>query len=191
MKLQDVTKFIAGSPQFRIREAVDKSAPCYTYYGQSEMDNDLVGLELRKGEGKQIVTLDAVQTIACGDIIFSLISGVATIASKRYVGYLCTQNYVKLVPNTGIEPRYLVYLLNENQYIKRQLQMGLQGTSVLKYTVKQLRELVLPALPTMEKQRLIGEIYFNQLRLQALRQRAAKLETILTLQKLKEVDGHE
>ncbi|RBP65322.1 hypothetical protein DES36_10759 [Alkalibaculum bacchi] len=45
--------------------------------------------------------------------------------------------------------------------------MGLQGSRVLKYTLKQVKELELPDLPAIEKQELIGELYFNQLRLEA------------------------
>ena len=57
---------------------------------------------------------------------------------------------------------------------------------VLKYTIKQLRELELPKLPSIEKQKIIGEVYFNQLRLQALRNRAASTETTIVLEKIKE-----
>jgi hypothetical protein len=49
-----------------------------------------------------------------------------------------------------------------------------------------LRELELPKLPSIEKQKIIGEVYFNQLRLQALRNRAASTETNIVLEKIKE-----
>lgn len=65
--------------------------------------------------------------------------------------------------------------------------MGLQGSQVLKYTLKQVKELALPDLPTIEKQRVIGELYFNQLRLEALKSRAANLERTIVLEKLREV----
>lgn len=187
MKLQDIATCIPGSPQFRIRERSDKKATLYTYYGQAEMENDLTGVEIRQGEGRQIETLDKVQTLQEGEIVFSLISGMATIVGKCHEGFLCTQNYVRIKLQKPIEPKYMVYLLNENHQIKRQLQLGLQGTVILKYTVRQLRDLTLPELPSREKQRLISEIYFNQLRLQALRERAAKLETLVVLKTLKEV----
>jgi hypothetical protein len=64
--------------------------------------------------------------------------------------------------------------------------MGLQGSQVLKYTLKQLKELEIPKLPSIEKQRIVGDVYFKQLRLQALRKRAANLETTILLSKLEE-----
>lgn len=56
----------------------------------------------------------------------------------------------------------------------------------MKYTLKQLRELRFPVLPSLERQQLIGETYLNQLKLDTLRKRAAELETALVLGKIKE-----
>ena len=65
---------------------------------------------------------------------------------------------------------------------------GLQGSAVLKHTVKQLRELELPKIHSYEKQKIIGDIYFKQLRLQALKMRVADAEKLLTIEKLKGVN---
>ena len=67
--------------------------------------------------------------------------------------------------------------------------MGLQGSRVLKYTLKQVKELELPDLPAIEKQELIGELYFNQLRLEALRNKVANSQTIIVLEKLREASN--
>ena len=48
-----------------------------------------------------------------------------------------------------------------------------------------MKELELPHLLTIEKQRIIGQIYFNQLRLEALKNRAANLETTIVLENLR------
>lgn len=190
-KLSDVVEFMSGSPQFRITEVFEVSAPLYTYYGQSNIDDDLVDLVSSDSDSKQVRTQDKVNTLNAGDVVFSLISGVSTIIRKKHEGYLYTQNYVKLVPTENIDAKYLVYLLNEDLSIKKQFQMGLQGSQVLKYTLKQLKELILPELPPIEKQQIIGAVYFNQLRLQALRNRAAYNETIILLEKLKEASRNE
>ena len=118
---------------------------------------------------------------------FSLITGIATIVSKEHEGYLYTQNYVKLLPSHNIDSKFLVYLINESKTIKKQFMVGLQGSQVLKYTLKQLKELDMPKIPSVNKQKIIGQVYFNQLRLQALRNRVAELETTIRLAKLEEV----
>lgn len=186
-KLQDLTEITTGSPQFRIAESIKENALVYYFYGQQEMENDLVGIELNKEDAKTIRTLDRVNTLKEGDVLFSLISGRTTVVKAIHQGYLYTQNYVKLEPGSKLDKQYLVYLLNESDYIKKQWLMGLQGSAVLKHTVKQLRELELPKLHSMEKQKTIGNIYFDQLRLQALKIRVADTEKIITFEKLKEV----
>lgn len=188
-KLNEMVEFVSGSPQFRITEVFDVNAPLYTYYGQPDLDDDLVDIVSSNVGNKKVRTLDKVNTLYSGDVIFSLISGISTIVRKEHEGYLYTQNYVKLVPNENVDSKYLVYLLNENKLIKKQFLMGLQGSQVLKYTLKQVKELELPELPSIEKQQMIGEVYFNQLRLQALRNRVANSETIILLAKLEEASG--
>lgn len=188
-RLDNVVKFVSGSPQFRIKEVFNDKAPLYTYYGQSHIEEDLVGIDSTDSDSKQVRTFDKVNTLCQGDVVFSLISGKSTIVRVNHEGYLYTQNYVNLVTDEKVDSRYLVYLLNEDKSIKKQFQIGLQGSQVLKYTLKQVKELELPDLPTIEKQRIIGELYFNQLRLEALRNRAANSETTIVLEKLREVSN--
>ncbi|HHW38061.1 MAG TPA: restriction endonuclease subunit S [Bacillales bacterium] len=188
-KLSEVAEFVSGSPQFRITEVFDVNAPLYTYYGQPDMDDDLVDIVSSNVDNKQVRTQDKVNTLDTGDVVFSLISGISTIVRIAHEGYLYTQNYVKLIPNENVDSQYLVYLLNEDKSIRKQFLMGLQGSQVLKYTLKQVKELELPELPSIEKQQMIGEVYFNQLRLQALRNRAANFETTILLAKLEEASG--
>lgn len=188
-RLEGVVKFISGSPQFRIKEVLDNQAPLYIYYGQTDLEADLVDIHADGSGSKQVRTFDKVNTLCEGDIVFSLISGKSTIIGAKHQGYLYTQNYIKLVAGEKIDAKYLVFLLNEDNLIEKQLEVGLQGSQVLKYTLKQLKDLELPDLPTVEKQRIIGEIYFKQLRMEALRNRAAKAETTIVLEKLREVSN--
>ncbi|WZX99984.1 restriction endonuclease subunit M [Bacillus sp. FSL W7-1360] len=189
IKLAHVVAFVSGSPQFRITEAFDDQAPLYTYYGQPNIEADLVGIDATSRDNKRVRTFDDVHTLCKGNVVFSLISGKATIVRAHHEGYLYTQNYVKLVTDETVDAKYLVYLLNEDPSIKKQFQIGLQGSQVLKYTLKQVKELVLPNLLPIEKQRIIGALYFNQLRLEALRNRAANAETTIVLTKLREVSN--
>lgn len=189
-----VTEFItfeSGSPQFRIKETVDKAAPLYFFYGQNELENDLSQIEMNQSETKSIQTFDPVLTVAEGDIVFSLISGKAAIVGKNHAGFLITQNYLRLVVDTPVIPSYIVYLLNEDLSIKHQFQLSLQGSSTLKYTVKQIKELRLPALPTIERQSLIGKLYLKQLHLEALQKHLIELKTKRLLFQLKEASSHE
>ncbi|WP_333860528.1 restriction endonuclease subunit S [Clostridium sp.] len=185
-KLSELVRLVSGSPQFRINEAFDEKTPLFTYYSQMDLTGDLVGIISKNVDNKQVRTNDKVNTLCQGDVVFSLITGIATMVRKEHQGYLYTQNYVKLLPGKNIDSKFLVYLINENKTIKKQFVLGLQGSQVLKYTLKQLKELEIPKIPSIDKQKIIGQVYFNQLRLQTLRNRAAELETKIRLSKLEE-----
>lgn len=187
MKLERVAKMLSGTPQFRIAESFDRHAPTYTMYSQQDLMNDLSDEKILIKGGKQIQTEMEVSSLKTGEVIFSLISGTASVVRAIHDGYMFTHNYVKLVPSKEIDSKYLVYILNEDRSIRKQFLNGLQGSQVLKYSMKQLKELILPDLPCIEKQRCVGEIYLKQLRVQRLKESVAELETILHLERLKEV----
>ena len=186
MRLENLVEFQVGSPQFRIKESVADAATTYKFYSQNDLEEDLTGVALATEEAKQIATTDEVTTVTSGDLVFSLISGRAAIVRKEHDGYLYTQNYVVIEPGTEVDSKYLVYLLNEDREVAHQFWLGLQGSMVMKYTVKQLRELKIKKLPNLDKQQAIGDIYFKQMRIQALRKRIAENETLLTLAVLAE-----
>lgn len=186
--VSSIVALISGTPQFRIKEDLSDAAPTYFFYGQSEIEEDLIGSSAELGNRRQIKTFDSVGTTATGDVIFSLISGKATIVQASHSGYLLTQNYVKMTPSSSIDAQYLVYLVNEDAAIRHQLQSSQQGSVTLKYTIKQLNTLMISPLPSIEKQKAIGDLYFSQLKLAALKRRVSELETTLVLGRIKEAN---
>ena len=187
MKLSELVELVSGTPQFRIVEVYNPKAPVFTYYTQTDLNDDLVGIISSDVDNKQVRTNDKVSTLSTGDVLFSLITGKATIVRKEHEGYLYTQNYVKLLHAEDIDSKFLVYLMNESKAIRKQLMLGLQGSLVLKYTLTQLRDLEIKKIPSIDKQKIIGQVYFNQLRLKALRNRVAELESKIRLAELEEV----
>ncbi|WP_424407188.1 restriction endonuclease subunit S [Pasteurella sp. PK-2025] len=180
----------SGQPQFRISETSDLEAPSYTYYTQANLELDIQLADTPILSDKVIRTFDPITSLlSAGDVIFSLISGKSARISNMHQGFLYTQNYVKLTPTEKIDANYLIYLLNESLMIQKQLTNGLQGTQVLKYTMKQLKSLKLPKLPTLSKQRLIGDVYCKQQKLAYLKQRAAQLEKFLVLHQLQKASS--
>lgn len=190
-KLNELVTFFSGSPQFRITEVWDETAPVFTYYSQNDLEDDRSGVVSGVTERKQVRTRDAVHTLSAGDVVFSLITGQAAMVGTGHAGFLYTQNYIKMIPCQRLNKRFLVYLLNEDRFIRKQLAMGLQGSAVLKYTLQQLKVLVLGELPALEQQEIIGTVYFNQLRLRALKHRVAELEMDICLAALAEASENE
>lgn len=180
----DLVACQSGTPQFRITETTDPTAPIYDYYTQSELEADFWQADSPNSTPKQVRTYDDVALTNRGDVLFSLISGKAVCVQAIHQGRLYTQNYIKLRPNNSLDGTYLVYLLNENADIARQFGTGLQGSQVLKYTIKQLKELLLPPLPPLNQQRAIGQIYLNAQKLTTLKKNLADNEHHLILAKL-------
>ncbi|NBI42608.1 restriction endonuclease subunit M [[Haemophilus] felis] len=190
MYLTELVTINSGQPQFRISETSDLEAPSYTYYTQANLELDIQLADTPILPEKVIKTFDPITCLlSAGDVIFSLISGKSARISNMHQGFLYTQNYAKLVSTSRIDANYLIYLLNESPLIQKQLTNGLQGTQVLKYTMKQLKSLKLPKLPTLSKQRLIGDVYCKQQKLAYLKQRAAQLEKFLVLHQLQKASS--
>lgn len=185
-KLGGLIDCVGGMPRSRIETNDDEDAPIYDVYSQTDLLADRSGVVTENIDSKKIRTKDNVDSLQEGDIVFSLISGNAAIVGKDHNAYLYLHNYIKLIPDENVNAKFLVYLLNEDKGIRKQLAMGTQGSQIIKYTIKQLKELELPALPSLDRQKAIGEIYSKSLMVEALKKRVAHLETILQLHVLEE-----
>ena len=175
----------SGSPQSRIEETSDPNAPTYYFYGQEELEADLFGEDSSSHGARFIETNDDVLTLQTGDLVFSLISGKATTVGRPHDGFLFTQNYVCITPPSTIDANYLAYLLNEDSSTRHQLLAGRQGSKLLKSTVRQLSELEIAGIPSLEVQKTIGSLYRNQLKLESLKKQQAMLETKFVLARMK------
>ena len=191
MYIQNVFHSNTGISQYRIEESNSTDAKVYTLYGQNELYEDLYGVPGSMSDRKQI-KVDGMGPGAIareGDLLFSTISGEAKIVSAEHDGYVFTQNYVRMEPMSRlVDKKYMAYLINENLSIKRQFKQNLQGSQVIRYSLKLLKEIALPELPPIEIQRVIGDIYFKQLLLRSLRQRVAENTYRLSIAMLQGVE---
>lgn len=183
-QLCQYVRFVSGTPQSRLFISSNGNDPSYYVYGQTELKNDLVQEKTEPRDSRHLRTTDKVTTLTESDVVFNLISGEASIVGRSHSGFIQTQNFVKLQPNEMLDRYFLVFLLNENQVVKRQLFESLQGSKVIKYTLTQLKALKINELPSIEEQRLIGQMYFNQLRLNWLLKRSADLKCKLRINQL-------
>lgn len=187
-----VDEFVSGIIQMRINEVNDdEKAPVYKIYTQNNLMNDFENIKNEEiadlKESREIKTYDKMKLINKGDVIYSLISGMATLVTNDYENYILTQNYVKIIPKDILDKNFLIYLLNEDKNIKKQLMKKIQGTQILKYTISQIKELKIINLPTLEKQKIIGDIYIKQLKIKTLKRKNIERESLLIMKNLEEV----
>lgn len=86
-----------------------------------------------------------------------------------------------------MDPRYLCYLLNESDAIKKQMAVSMQGSTVRKLTPAILKALDVD-LPSMETQRKIGKAYLTIKKRTALARQQTELEQVLYLAVVKQYD---
>lgn len=172
----------SGIDVFRLHEDDSPDAQTYYYYGASEMDHDLFNKidTIDPMNQKQIRMSGQVPVFHTGDLVLSVTNPRAALVGERFNGYIHTRNYLKITPSEKLDPKYFVFLVNQDRDVRHML-LGDQNNVVIQKTttaaVKSLQNLKLPPLG---EQKLIGEIYFNQLKLSNLLLKKKKLEELRT-----------
>ncbi|MCY8717617.1 restriction endonuclease subunit S [Bacillus spizizenii] len=187
MRLEDIVTVKIGRNLSRGHEKNDLTLVAYTY---EDLINDLDGSFLDSQ-----VSPDAEQSnhkenylSSVGDVVFSFVSSKAGIVSDLNHGKIINQNFAKLmIEHHELDSRYLCYALNESHAMKKQMAISMQGSTVPKLTPAILKELEIK-LPSIEKQRTIGQAYFCLRKRQALVKKQAELEEQLYLEALKRLD---
>ncbi len=175
MKLEELALFMGGSLQVRLDTTSWEDARDYILYNQQH--HQLDGYEVIEEEvidSRTVTTDREVTLLEEGDLLFSLLSGKAVLVRAEHAGLLYTQNYIKIEPIAKLDKAFLLYLINESSAIRRQFYQSLQGSEVMKYTVKQLKSLQLGALPPLDSQQKLGKIYLDGLALRQKRQAYAQ-----------------
>ncbi|RPJ97635.1 hypothetical protein BSBH6_01432 [Bacillus subtilis] len=186
MRLEEIVTVKIGRNLSRGHEKIDPTLVAYTY---EDLINDLDGSFLDSQ-----VRPDAEQNhqesylSSAGDVVFSFVSSKAGLVSNLHHGKVINQNFAKLmIEHHELDSRYLCYALNESQAMKKQMAISMQGSTVPKLTPAILKELEIK-LPSIEKQRMIGNAYFCLRKRQALAKKQAELEEQLYLEALKRLD---
>ncbi len=177
-----------GNDHSRLIEDHSPDSKTYFYYGAGEIDHDLFNEESKidRTQLKQIRLADEVPVFKAGDIALSIMNPRAAIVSKECDGFLHTRNFLKIIPSKELDPKYFVYLVNQNKEARRLL-LSDNGKAMPheRTTTRSVKSLQKMKLPPLEKQKLIGEIYFLQLHLSALLAKKARLEEQRTFEILR------
>lgn len=191
MKLEELAHFTGGSLQVRLDTTSWEDARDYILYNQQH--HQLDGYEVIEEviDSRTVTTDREVTLLEEGDLLFSSLSGKAVLVRAEHAGLLYTQNYIKIEPIAKLDKVFLLYLINESSAIRRQFYQSLQGSEVMKYTVKQLKSLQLGALPPLDSQQKLGKIYLDGLVLRQKRQAYAQGDFLRLTYLLKEVYAHE
>lgn len=181
MKLNDIVTMKTGKNFSRNKGSKEEELVPYTY---DDLVQDLSEfIPYKKNEIYQKVLSDNEinsdedsYLISSGDVVFSFVSSTAGIVSKASEGKVLNQNFAKLIiEGKQIDPHYLCYCLNQSSYLKKQLAVAMQGSTLRRLTPSSLRELDIP-IADFSKQQLIGHAYFSLLKRQYLLEQKMKQE---------------
>lgn len=123
------------------------------------------------------------------DIVIGLSSQMAMVITKERADSLLLSNFclVRVNDTNLLDPYYFAWLFNENSIMKHQLTSSMQGQSYVKMiTLDVIRDLDLD-LPPINKQILIGKIYYQSIRKNRYERRLIELKQLLLNKKLENI----
>ena len=174
MHISDILSMEAGPNASRIR-SVYAETQMYTV-GNLETDLAQIGYEATVESAVQA------ELVTCeNDLIVSLIRQEAAIVTKMNAGKVLNSNFVKCTFNSSqVDSWFICYWLNESDEVKRQ---NYRRSKLTAYIPSALADLKI-TLPSIGRQRCIGENYKSLKHLQYLMDKQRDEWTKLTLQAL-------
>ncbi len=156
-------------------------------YGYGQEHNNDISAAGNKIAALSSATNASAATVKEGDIVISSGASLSAIVGKANAGKVLSNNFIKATLNTKLlDKRYFLYIFNANNAIQRQKSRGMQGTTaVQRITLKTLGEMSIPVAP-LSKQKKIGEIYSESIKLQNRLTHYASLIEVFTCAMLEE-----
>jgi len=181
VKINEFAIIKVGQNISRLSDEELKEQPFYTF---DDLNFDLCQMDDIKQKGHP----ENNHLTYTGDIVISFVGTKATIVTEENKGKLLNQNFAKImIDNTLVDPYYFCYILNESKQIQKQKNIFMQGTNLPKMTPAILKELDVH-LPTLQKQKFIGNAYFNLCKRQYLLERQSDLEEQFFLKLIQQSD---
>lgn len=173
MKLSEVIEIKLGMNLSRHKEKAELKI-----YSNDDLLADLNGLSHSSVYSRHPVIMDKQMThcVDKGDIVYSFINSIAGLVSSHNSGKIINQNFARIVVDSEkLDSSYLCYLLNDNVEIEKQKALLMQGSTLRKLSPASIRNFDV-ALPDLDKQRVIGILYLDWLKRQALAKKQLELE---------------
>lgn len=161
--LSTIANIVLGKNGSRIKH------PKSDIYNVEHMNTDLENLYLLDHQNSHLQKGNA------GNVVFNLNTYQTAIISTANATKIFDQNFmiIKCKPEI-VDPRYLCFVLNCSDTIKRQEAALSQGVIIRRVSTSDIKRMKIP-LTELSQQRLIGRIYAMQLHYQWLTKRKMEL----------------
>ncbi|MFD1441674.1 restriction endonuclease subunit S [Lacticaseibacillus hegangensis] len=161
--LGDETEMDSGIPITRLRKLgpVDEQAGGYRIFSQDETP-------------QYLHTNEQLRTVQKGEVIVALIPKRVVPFEESQQPTIISTNYVIIKPSERLDAKFLAWWFNESEEARRQIDVGAQGSALTRLSMGIIEDLKI-TLPSIKRQRLIGEIYERQTALTELSARRSEL----------------
>lgn len=177
LKFKDFATFIQGQNRTRLLNKYKIN----DFYNMENFDHDLNLLE----ESKHNNTLSN-EILKFRDIVISVSLFKAVVVSTKHDGKIFDNNFIKVKINKEyMNPCYFIYLVNEDNEVKRQVEKEQQGTLIRRISIKALNEIKVK-IPKKEIQYKIGLAYKYTKNITYWQMKKIELERRIILQYLGE-----
>ncbi|UOB20897.1 hypothetical protein [Macrococcus armenti] len=164
MRIEEIAQVSAGTLVSRLKE--DPQGKTYYLYDQYAHAKDQIKYLDYNHEYKPVTLSDTKNLVFVerDDLIVNLSSCEVAYPDDEHVGFILPYNYCKIVikEDAEVAQNYIRSWFNESPEAKKQLHLITQGASLVKkLSIQQIKQLNI-TLPDIEKQRLIGKIYYSR-----------------------------
>lgn len=159
VKLNEIADLKTGILSTRIKSKTNlKNDEIKKYLFNEEYLDDSV---IKPKSKLSLYKINDIVTTKEGDLIFSLLSGKATVINSNNSDLIVNQNYVIINPTTdNVDKEYLCYMINENESVRCQIERYNQNYSVKKFSLSLIKKIDIKLIE-LKKQRKIGSLYMK------------------------------
>lgn len=181
MELKNILNVKTGINSSRMKPGETVEA-----YTAADLEDDLLNMTSTNHFNKNGSTDISKKETYNGELIQSLISERTAIVTENNVGKSINQNFAYFeFDETKLDPKFLCYMLNESEEIKRQRYRLSQGTIVRKASPRTIMEFDIK-IPSIEIQQAVGNLYGLILAKRRVTLAKIKIDEQIVLERIKQ-----
>ncbi|GAB2023317.1 hypothetical protein RyT2_23930 [Pseudolactococcus yaeyamensis] len=176
-KLSDLVILVPGINPTRAKEQYDNQE--INYYDQNafNLDSDYL---VNNRDTEMTDIKQKANYLVEGTVVISNSVHLATKVGSLNAGKIISLNFTEVrFISDRLDKNYFLYLFNVFRDVQKQKEREKMGLTIQRIPIKALNDMVIP-LPNIEKQKQIGGIYIESLKLQMALKRKADLLNQLT-----------
>lgn len=186
--INEIAEVISGN---NLSRATNQKGGADTFvYQIGNLQEDLFSSDKKIVNYKKISPANQIQ-LETGDLVLNTAQMKAAIVQDEHDSFVINFEYAKLnLDKNWIDSKYLVYLINSSDVVKKQINNNLVGSifATKKMSISDFRKIKFPIID-MDLQIKIGRIYYNWKKVEFLKRRNLENQNKLIMEFSKKIFG--